>query len=204
MSSRSPVFTIGHSTHSIEAFLDLLRRYGITAVADVRSTPYSRMQPQFNRETLAGTLKDQGIAYVFLGRELGARSEDPTCYENGRVQYRRLARTDLFRSGLKRVLEGSKAHRIALMCAEREPLECHRTVLVARELETAGNEVIHIHADGRTEAHGDAIGRLITRLGLPEGDLFRTESDLIDEAYAAQEARIAYVDESMKTERKTD
>src|ERR1035437_1825005 len=100
----SPVLTIGHSTHSLAAFVGLLRQHSVTALADVRSTPFSRFNPQFNKETLEHSLKSHGIKYVFLGRELGARSDDPSCYENGRVQYARLARTELFRSGLERVM----------------------------------------------------------------------------------------------------
>lgn len=197
MSKEGVVFTIGHSTHTIERFTALLRQHGATAVADVRSIPYSRMQPQFNRGTLMGALKEHGIAYVFLGKELGARSEDKTCYENGRVLYRRLARTEAFRTGLERVRTGSETHRIALMCAEREPLECHRTLLVGRELVAVGIDVVHIHADGNLEPHGDAIGRLIHLLGLPELDLFRSECELIEEAYARQEVSVAYVDEKL-------
>jgi uncharacterized protein (DUF488 family) len=194
--SKGPaVFTIGHSTHSLEDFIDLLRQHALTAIADVRSVPYSRMQPQFNREALARALKKQGIAYVFLGKELGARSDDRDCYENGRVQYRRLARTQLFRSGLDRVREGSRKLRLALMCAERDPLDCHRTVLVSRELAAAGENVVHILADGRIEPHAETMRRLLGIVGLPETDLFRTEAELFEEAYAAQEARIAYVPE---------
>jgi uncharacterized protein (DUF488 family) len=191
----SPVFTIGHSTHSIENFIDLLRQHAVTAIADVRSVPYSRMQPQFNRESIAGALKKHGIAYAFLGKELGARSDDRDCYENGRVQYRRLARTQLFRSGIYRVREGSRKLRLALMCAERDPLDCHRTVLVSRELTAAGENVVHILADGRIEPHAETMRRLLGMVGLPETDLFRTEAQLLEEAYAAQEARIAYVAE---------
>jgi uncharacterized protein (DUF488 family) len=197
MAHERVVFTIGHSTHPIERFVDLLRQHGVTAVADVRSVPYSRMQPQFNRETLMRALKEQGIAYVFLGKELGARSDNEACYENGRVLYRRLARTEAFRSGLERVRTDSKDHRIALMCAEREPLECHRTLLVGRELMTAGNSVVHIHADGHLEPHADAMRRLLKVVGLPEHDLFRSPSDLIEEAYAQQEKRVAYVDKQL-------
>jgi uncharacterized protein (DUF488 family) len=197
MSAMSPdfvVFTIGHSTHTIERFVGLLRQHGVTAVADVRSVPYSRFQPQFNRETLAAALKGRGIAYVFLGKELGARSEDKTCYENGQVQYRRLAKTEAFRSGLERVRLGSGNHRITLMCAEREPLECHRTLLVGHELAASGVPVVHIHDDGRLESHADAMKRLVTLVGLPDHDLFRSQSELIEQACAAQEKRVAYVD----------
>ena len=85
--SGSTVLTIGHSTHPMDAFIDLLQRHGVTVVADVRAAPYSRFNPQFNRESLAGSLDARGIAYVFLGSELGGRSEDPGCYENGRISY---------------------------------------------------------------------------------------------------------------------
>ena len=194
------VFTIGHSTHTIDRFVTLLHQHGVTAVSDVRSVPYSRFQPQFNREPLVEALKRQGIAYFFLGRELGARSEDKSCYENGRVQYRRLAKTTAFRAGLARVCSERPSHRIALMCAEREPLECHRTLLVSRELAADGIPVLHIHEDGRLEPHPDAMKRLLRLVGLPDQDLFRSESELIEEACASQERRVAYVDVQLARE----
>src|SRR5689334_19227939 len=100
------VFTIGHSTHKQDRFINLLSQHGITALCDVRSKPFSRMNPQFNRDELKQALKASGMAYVFLGKELGARSEDPACYENGKVQYDRLAHTELFQQGIDRVQEG--------------------------------------------------------------------------------------------------
>src|SRR6266446_5531061 len=126
------VYTIGHSTHTIEKLIALLKDHGITALCDVRSQPYSRMNPQFNREPLKQALRDSGILYVFLGAELGARSEDKSCYRNGQVQYDLLARTDLFKRGIERVKDGAHRYRLALMCAEKEPLDCHRTILVSR------------------------------------------------------------------------
>jgi uncharacterized protein (DUF488 family) len=195
MSPENLVFTIGHSTHTIERFVDLLRQHGVTAVADVRSSPYSRFNPQFNRETLEKALKEQGIAYVFLGRELGARSEDPSCYEKGRVQYDRLAGTDLFRDGLERVLKGAQSYRVALMCAEKEPLECHRTLLVSRLLASRGAPVAHILANGLVETHSVAMSRLIGVVGLPKTDLFRSNDQMIEAACALQEEQIAYTDQ---------
>jgi uncharacterized protein (DUF488 family) len=187
------VFTIGHSTHPQERFIALLRQHGITALCDVRSKPYSRMNPQFNREELEEALLAHGIAYRFLGKELGARSDDPHCYERGKVQYGRLAETDLFKHGLKRVLSGMKdGFRVALMCAEKEPLECHRTILVARHLAALGVAVAHIHADGRLENHDSALSRLARLLNLPEDDMFHTREELLDDAYRRQEERIAY------------
>jgi len=194
------VLTIGHSNHPVKAFVALLRQHGVTALADVRSAPYSRFAPQFNREALERSLKAHSIKYVFLGRELGARPDDRSCYENGRVQYARLARTDLFHSGLERVVRGANHYRIALMCAEKEPLECHRALLVARALDEVGVSVEHILPDGRLESHGDAMLRLLEVVGLPREDLFRSRRELITLALAQQEERVAYVDEKLMAE----
>ena len=155
------VFTVGHSTHSAERFIELLRAADVTAVADVRSSPYSRFNPQFNKQDLKGALKRHEIAYAFVGQELGARSSDPKCYCDGRVVYSRLAQTALFKNGLKRIRKGAQSYRIALMCAEREPLECHRTLLVSRYLAKDGVEIRHILASGHIEQHFDTETRLI-------------------------------------------
>ena len=195
---RRTVLTIGHSTHALEAFLALLHQHGVTAVADVRSAPYSRFNPQFNREPLAEALGSETIRYVFLGNALGGRSDDPACYEGGRIRYDRVAATESFRSGLARVVQGATKHQIALMCAEKEPLDCHRTLLVARALDEQGVDVVHIHADGRLEAHGEAMDRLLDIHKLPrEGDLSGTREEFIDTAVARQAQRVAYVDDKL-------
>ncbi len=200
----STVYTIGHSKQTLAEFVALLKKHGVTALADVRSTPYSRFNPQFNKDALERDLKPHGIKYVFLGRELGARSDDPVCYSGGRVQYGRLAQTALFRSGIERVERGAAEHRIALMCAEKEPLDCHRTLLVSRALDADGVAVSHILADGRLESHGDAMLRLLDMVGLPREDLFRSQDELIAEALARQEDRVAYVDEKLAAEAKEE
>jgi uncharacterized protein (DUF488 family) len=188
------IHTVGHSNHPIERFLGLLQPHGITAIADVRSTPYSRFNPQFRREKLQAALAGVGIQYVFLGEELGARSQDPACYDpEGRVSYERLAKTDLFRKGIERLKTGMVEHRISLMCAEREPLECHRTILVSRELAREGVEVTHILGDGSLETHEHAMQRLAAGLGLPDTDLFTNPAERVERAYDLQAAKIAYV-----------
>ena len=191
--SANSVFTIGHSTHSAEAFVALLRQHGIEAVADVRSSPFSRFNPQFNREALDQFLRANGIRYVFLGKELGARSEDRSCYLDGRVQYARLAQTALFQSGLDRVLQGAAKYRVSLMCAEKEPLECHRTLLVAKAMAARGQKVLHIHADGHLETHETAMERLLTMTGVPDKDMFLSSEELLSKALARQEEQVAYV-----------
>ena len=192
------LFTIGHSTHSAETFLALLRQHGVEALADVRSSPFSRFNPQFNRKPLEQCLKAEGVRYVFLGKELGARSDDPSCYDQGRVQYSRLARTSLFQSGIDRVVQGAAKYRVALMCAEKEPLECHRTLLVAKALAARGQSVLHIHADGRLETHEAAMERLLKMTGVPDEDMFLSKEELLARALARQEEQVAYVQEAQE------
>ena len=188
------VLTIGHSSHALDAFVTLLRQHGVTALADVRSAPYSRFNPQFNRKSLDAALKARGIAYMFLGHALGGRPDDPSCYENGRVRYDRLARTALFREGLERVVQSATSERIALMCAEKEPLVCHRTILVGRSLVEQGVAMSHILADGTLESHDKTMDRLLDSMKLPRGDLLQSRQELIGEALALKAKQIAYKD----------
>ncbi len=194
------VYTIGHSNHEFGNFLALLRRHGVTAIGDVRSAPYSKRYPQFSREPLEKALREAGIAYVFLGRELGARSDDPSCYESGSVKYDRLAKTALFQSGLDRVERGLEQFTLALLCAEKEPLHCHRTLLVARNVEARGIRVEHILDDGGVELHSETVSRLLTLLHQPETDLFRTHEQIVAEAYEKWGDKIAYVREEKEPE----
>ena len=192
------ILTIGHSTHPLEAFVALLRRHQVNAVADVRAAPYSRFNPQFNREPLAGDLAAHGIEYVFLGLELGGRSDDPSFYDKGRIRYDRLGGTPSFQRGLDRVMRGAVSHRIALMCAEREPLECHRALLVAPALEARGVTVSHILADGRLETHADAMDRLLAMHDDPrQGALFVWSGERVERAIARQAERFAHRDETL-------
>jgi uncharacterized protein (DUF488 family) len=189
------IYTIGHSTQSVDRFTSLLARYGIAAIADVRSSPYSRRNPQFNREALKEYLARQGIEYVFLGAELGGRGDESTRRdEHGRVLYRAMASAPSFRRGLRRVRDGGLRMRLALLCAEGDPLQCHRGLLISRELIRDGASVTHIHPDGHREDHVAAEQRLLTMIGVPQSqELFRSEEQALDDAYAHQEARVAYV-----------
>ena len=194
------LFTIGHSRHSFPQFLDLLKKFQISAVCDVRSTPYSRLHPHFNREHLLQELKCQDIAYVFLGKELGGRSSDSSCFDaEGRVQYDRIAEKDEFRQGLERVSEGAKIHRIALMCVEKDPLTCHRTILVCRHLRREGDlSILHILEDGQTESHEESEMRLLRLARMEQGDLFKSFQEQLEEAYDYQGRRIAYREQPSK------
>lgn len=188
------LYSIGHSTHAIDVLIDLLARHAVDAVADVRSSPYSRYNPQFNREPLRVVLREASISYVYLGQELGARTDDRSCYVDGKVQYDLLAETATFREGLDRLEEGASDYLVAVLCAEKDPLTCHRGVLIARAMVTRGFEVLHILEDGELESQEDAVVRLLGELRLPDADLFRTREEIVDDAYRRRGEQIAYVD----------
>lgn len=186
------VYTIGHSTHAVETFHSLLKMHHITAVGDVRSSPYSRVNPQYNEYQIKESLRAAGIVYVFLGRELGARPDDADCYEAGRVYYDLIACTAYFTRGLDRVELGAADYRLALMCAEKDPLDCHRTILVGRYLVKRGYRIQHILEDGTLEAHEETMARLMRQQGLDTEDMFRSHAELVAHAYRRRESEIAY------------
>ena len=186
------VFTIGHSTQTSEAFMGLLHLHQVTAVVDVRSNPSSRWAPQFNKNEIKETLHKAGIIYAFLGDELGAHSKDKACQRDGRVQYSLLAATDAFGIGLARVIEGAKRFKLALCCVEKEPFDCHRTILIARHLIAAGVDVQHILSDGTVESHEGTITRLLRQLKISADSLFCPYEEIIADMYKRQEHHIAF------------
>jgi uncharacterized protein (DUF488 family) len=190
--TQQSVFTVGHSNLEFAKFVGLLKQHRIEAVADVRSSPYSQYNPQFNRDSLQRALRDQGIAYVFFGEELGARRSEPECYVKGRADYSLIARTPAFIRGLERIIRGAAKKRIALMCAEKNPLDCHRCILVSPQLQKKGISVQHIHDDGTLESQEQAEHRLARMLNISEGELFRSTDELVAEAYRLQSEKIAY------------
>lgn len=157
------LFTVGHSTHEFDAFVALLRTHGVDLLVDVRSQPYSRWA-HFRRDELSLGLRNVGIEYLFLGRELGARREEPEAYRDGVVDFERVRTLPLFRSGIERVLELAATRRLVLMCAEKEPLDCHRTKLIGPELSGRAT-VEHILFDGSLERDDDARRRAAQRRG---------------------------------------
>lgn len=145
------VFTIGHSNVPVEHIIDLLKRYNIEMLVDVRSVPYSRHNPQFNQEEFRRALKESGVQYVYEGKALGGRPDDPDCYEGGQVQYRLIMTKPWYQQGIDRLIEMARAHRVAILCSEEDPLHCHRHNLIAQTLLKQGVSVWHIRGDGRVE-----------------------------------------------------
>ena len=132
------LFTVGHSSRSIDEFLQMLREHDINLVGDVRSSPYSRRFPHFSQPALIEALRESFIGYWFLGNELGARRIEPECYENGVASYDRIASTPAFISGMEMLHASLASKRIAVLCAEKDPVTCHRMILVCRQVQREG------------------------------------------------------------------
>ena len=185
------LYTIGHSRHPIAHFIKLLKEHAVTLIFDVRSIPYSRRNPQFNQKTLAGRLANEGIAYIFSGKELGAKSPGPDCYIDGKVRYELIAARPEFADGLERIIVKTGEFKPALLCAEEDPLICHRTILICRHLRDRVNSILHIRGDGSIENNEVFEQRLVKATGSGEADLFDTETSIIGRAYELQGQRMS-------------
>lgn len=192
--SGTNVFTIGCSIQSIEAFIVLLQKNGITALADVRSVPYSKFTPQFNKENIQEDLMRAGIIYIPMSDEFGARRKELDAYTNHQVDFTKTARLPKFLAGIRRIDTGlKKGFRIALMCAEKDPLDCHRFILVSRNIQKMLDvEVKHIHIDGSVEDTCMIEKRMIKKVTL-ETPLFENQDAAFTEkVYKMLENKIAY------------
>ncbi len=188
------IYTIGYSPHSLEDFIGILHQYSIGALVDVRSVPYSSYRREFNYDNLKQVLPANDIYYVFLGKELGARYEDKSVYIDGRADYERIASHPLFQEGLSRLRKGMEKFSIVIMCAEKDPLTCHRTILISKHLKPIAR-VLHILADGSVEHHEDTEMRLLKLYGLDgagQNGEQRTIEEMLEQAYIKQGHKTAY------------
>jgi uncharacterized protein (DUF488 family) len=165
----SRLFSVGHSNHELPHFIDLLHAVNVSAVADVRSSPFSRRLPQFNRAVLEAGLSRGGIAYVYLGDLLGGRPSPHDLYDDeGRVDYERVRKTAFFQEGLMRLLHGTERYLLAMLCAEADPLDCHRGLMIAPALVEQGIEPLHLRKDGSVETTVEMEARLLKETGLAD------------------------------------
>lgn len=186
------LLTIGHSNIPIERFVALLRQAGVTALADVRSVPASRRFPWFSKNNLAARLAQDGIDYAAMGDVFGGRPRDRRLYRDGVADYEAMAKEPQYLDGLARLTAEAAHARVCLMCAEREPLDCHRCLLVARSLAEQGLAVGHILHDGAVEPHTETERRLLALAG--EGyDLFVSgQREGLAAAYRRRADAVAY------------
>ncbi len=191
---RKAIVTIGYGNRPSDVFVELLMQNCLEFVCDVRSTPISSRFPTFSRNELEGRLKQAGLRYLFMGDTLGARPKDPALYVNGRASYEAISASTAFREGIERVKRGCQRYRLALMCAEKEPLDCHRAILVARHLSASGLDVDHIDAQGNLESHADFESRLMRRYHLEQTNLLADAStaQVLNGAYERRGSELAF------------
>lgn len=196
MEIMSEFFTIGHSNHAIETFIGLLQQHAVTAIADVRSHPASRRFPDFDRKILQKSLHTAGIRYVFLGDALGARPRDPSCYSDRCADFDKMRQSEFFRVALARLQRGARDFRVCLLCAEKDPADCHRTWLVAQTLHEKGALVKHILADGGIEQH-DALLNRVAGIDAGMESLFADNEEVLSAVARREGKRVAYREETI-------
>lgn len=191
------IFTVGHSSLEADPFLALVVRAQIQIIADVRSLPQSARFPQFSQAVLENILRAENIDYTFFGEELGGRPDDPAAYfDDGRVNYLARRRSYAFQSGLERLLGLAEEKNVALLCAEEDPLDCHRFLMIAPELVTAGAPPVHLRKDGSLETQEAAENRLLEAhgfRGVAANTLFpEARAEALAKAYELQAALAAF------------
>jgi uncharacterized protein (DUF488 family) len=186
------LFTIGHSNISAERFTAMLRGAGVAAVADVRSVPASRFCPWFSQKTLAPLLAKATINYLFFGDELGGRPRDKSLYCDGIADYEAMAQRPDFQAGIERLLAGARKQCLCLMCSEREPLDCHRCLLVARALAGRGVTIGHILHDGGIESQAATERRLLELAGEDNGLFATGQNEGLAAAYRRRARAVAF------------
>lgn len=190
------IYTIGHSTHAFPEFAGLLRATGINAIADVRSAPWSKHLPHFNRDELKRSLEREAVEYRFFGKMLGGRPDDPCLFDGRVADYEAMARTDHFAEGISRVISGAKKHHLAIMCSEHDPMDCHRCLLVGRELARKGGMVKHVLASGDVLTQQDVEAELLNKSGRFSDDFFLSREEQLKQAYRDRAKRVAFKDRS--------
>lgn len=192
--SKNKLYTIGYSGFDFDDFINALKQYKINALIDVRQSPYSQRFEDYRKENLKLKLREHNIHYDCFGQDLGARPEDPALYTNNRVDFSKVVKSEDFLRGCGRIYKGLNTHTICLMCAEKDPIKCHRAILVANQLRLFYPElkIFHIHPD-RLEAQPELDKRLMRMFGLDQGVLGSSPQQNLAKAYQKQGEKIAYI-----------
>lgn len=191
------IYTLGYANLGIESFIGLLKSNEVDVVCDVRSMPYSRLRPDYSRKTFKSHLNNSGIKYAFFGDELGARPSKGNVYVEGQALYGLISKQEYFQRGLSRIRSGIQSHNLALICAEKDPIECHRCILVCRNLPDLNGRIFHLHHSGRKESQPEVDARLAETLGVAPPPLLEDHDaweQAINEAYRIQSRKIAYTE----------
>ena len=188
----APIHTIGHSNYVLAGLLTLLEHHQVTQIIDIRSIPASKHVPHFNQKRLTKSLQDKEITYIFMGDTLGGRPKNPSLYDkNGRVDYNLIQQTPAFQNALEQLLAEADKKPTAILCSEKGPLYCHRTLLVADALEKRGHDALHITSASECVSHRELIDELVTTF--PPPLIGSPDTDLRARAIQLQAAKHAYL-----------
>ncbi len=190
--TKSEVLSVGHSSRTGLEFLAVLEAWEVSAIADVRSTPWSKRNPQFNRDILKFELESRGISYRFMGRSLGGRPSLASLYSNGVADYEKMAGAPAYKQAIMRVQAAAKNHRLALLCSEHDPIECHRCLLVGRSLDEVGVKMIHILSENFAQSQQEIEGRLLKLTGENQSNFLQPRIDVLSHVYKEWSERVAY------------
>ncbi|MBV6503914.1 MAG: hypothetical protein AKCLJLPJ_02008 [Fimbriimonadales bacterium] len=180
------VLTIGYGGRTLDELIELLRRYEVTHLVDVRTSPYSKYAEEFNRDALERILPQRGLKYVFMGVDLGGRPACQSCYDaEGRVLYDRVKEQEFFRRGIRQLVKGASApgRKLCLLCSERKPEACHRSKLIGIALTERGAELGHISEEGQLLGQSE----IMKRLGNGQYELFGESQHTSRKSYFVRE-----------------
>ena len=201
MNNKMRIYTVGHSTISSALFLDIIKKFGISCVVDVRSTPFSRYAPQYNKDEIMHFLRNNDIQYVFMGDEFGARRDDRTLYSSfGYLDFERTRNSKLFLQGIERIKKGlENGFTIALMCTEKRAIDCHRSILIGKGLADNGFEVLHIDHEYKTMTQSE-LEKVLLRAYFSEVNMFAdqlgeplSQEEMVEEAYRRKNKEIGFI-----------
>jgi len=192
------LYTIGYSGFTPDEFIEILKKYSIGLVVDVRSAPYSSYFEQYNMDNIKNSLRKNRIYYVFLGDDLGARPKDTSLYSNNIVDFEKISNSHAFRNGCERIRECLEKFSICMMCAEKDPANCHRSILITNTFRKIYPEtkILHIHSISKLESQKNIDWRIMSMYKLEQEHFFKNFDERKNEAYTLREKEIAYSDET--------
>lgn len=188
----STIYTTGYAGHTIPSLVQLLQAIGITVLADVRSTPFSGRRPEMDKPALMQALRDGGMRYIFMGEQLGGRPRNPKLYRAGKIDPQALLAHEGYKTGVARLIAGAAEHTICLLCAERDPISCHRGLYIAESLQEAGMQVRHLIGGEQPEDHQATRARMAELVNMEHADLFASENARLTMAIEHMREKIAF------------
>ena len=202
------IFAIGHSNYPYDKLINMIKKYDINCVVDIRETPYSKYNIQYNKEAFNESLRNSGFLYIYMGKEFGAKRTNKDVYtQEGYADFEKVAKEDIFLNGIERLKKGCQmGYRIVLLGAMQEPIRCHRSILVGRELVKNDFDVKHILDDYSIVTQDDIEEMLLNKYFSNRNQITIEDltgnslnnEEMINEGYKLANREIGYRIENLK------